>query len=75
MHPAITTIQIESVSGIGDEAFYQIYPHNQNPFIWVCKGNTAFSIRIITTLEPRPFTNDQERSKLAALAKAAVGKL
>ena len=25
-NPAITTIKIEPVSGIGDEAFYQIYP-------------------------------------------------
>ena len=35
MHPAITTIKIESLSGIGDEAFYQIYPKDASPFIWV----------------------------------------
>ncbi|MGH7582257.1 MAG: hypothetical protein ACREL5_03415 [Gemmatimonadales bacterium] len=74
-HPAITTITVEPVSGIGDQAFYQIYPHNQNPFIWVRKGDVAFSIRIITRLDPRPFTNEQEKAKDAALAKAAVARL
>lgn len=75
MHPAITTIKIEPVSGIGDEAFYQIYPNNQSPFIWVRKGNDTFALRILTQLKPKPFTIDQEKSKEAALAKAAVGKL
>jgi hypothetical protein len=75
MHPAITTIKVEPVSGIGDEAFYQIYPNGQRPFIWVRKGNNTFSIRILTRLKPSPFTLDQEKSKEAALAKAAVAKL
>lgn len=75
MHPAITTIKIEPVSGIGDEAFYQIYPNNQSPFIWVRKGNDTFVIRILTQLKPKPFTIDQEKAKEAVLAKAAVGKL
>jgi hypothetical protein len=74
-HPAITTIKIESVSGIGDEAFYQIYPKDAPPFIWVRKGNTAFDIRIITGLKPRPFTVEQEKSKETVLGKAAVAKL
>ena len=76
MHPAITTIKIESVSGIGDEAFYQIYPNDQAPFIWVRKGNVAFDVRILTRLKPKPpFTNDQLKSKIASLAKAAVARL
>jgi len=74
-HPAITTIKIEPVSGIGNEALYQIYPHDQSPFIWVRKGNIAFSIRIMTRLKPKPFTTDQEKAKEAVLAKAAVAKL
>lgn len=74
-HPAITTIQVQPVAGIGDEAFYQIYPNNQNPFIWFRKGNIAVSIRIITRLDPKPFTLAQEESKLTALATAAVTKL
>lgn len=75
MHPAITTIKIESVSGIGDEAFYQVYPNDQSPFIWVRKGKTQFVIRILTQPKPKPFTTDQEKSKEAVLAKAAVAKL
>ncbi len=75
-HPKITAIKVEPVSGIGDEAFYEIYPNSQSPFIWVRKGNTAFSIRIVTQLKPKkPFTLDQEKSKDAVLAKAAVAKL
>ena len=75
MHPAITTIKVEPVSGIGDEAFYQIYPHDQNPFIWVRKGDVAFDVRIITKLDPKPFTLEQEKAKDAVLAKAAVARL
>ena len=74
-NPAITTTKIESVSGIGDEAFYEIYPKDQSPIIWVRKGNTAFYIRILTQLEHRPFTIEQEKSKEAVLAKAAVTRL
>ena len=75
MHPAITTIAIEAISGIGDEAFYQIYPKDQSPFIWVRKGNVAFAVRILTGVKPKPFTIAQEKSKEAVLAKAAVAKL
>lgn len=73
--PAITTIQVQPVSGIGDEAFFQIYPNNQNPFIWFRKGNLAVSIRIITRLDPKPFTLAQEQAKLKELATAAVAKM
>jgi RNA polymerase subunit RPABC4/transcription elongation factor Spt4 len=66
----------EPVSGVGDEAFYQIYPNNPSPFIWVRKGSGALSIRILTRLKPSPpFTIDQSKSKLLVLAKAAVAKL
>ena len=75
MHPAITTIKIEPISGIGDEAFYQVYPNDQSPFVWVRKGDTVFDIRILTRMKPRPFTTDQEKSKEAVLAKAAVLRL
>ena len=73
-HPAITTIKIEPVSGIGDEAFYQVYPSG-GPFIWVRKGNVAISIRILTRANPRAFTDDQDKAKEVVLAKAAVAKL
>lgn len=71
--PAITTIKIEPVSGVGDEAFYQIYP-NASPFIWVRKGSNAISIRILGTKTNR-FGLEAEKAKELALAKAAVAKL
>jgi hypothetical protein len=71
--PAITTIKIEPVSGVGDEAFYQIYPKD-SPFIWVRKGSNAISIRILGTKANR-FPLEQEKAKELALAKAVVGKL
>src|SRR6478672_8005802 len=77
--PAVATI--EKVTGIGDEAFYQSYPNSSktlppaSPFLWVRKGNSAFTIRILTRLKPKPFTIEQEKAKEAVLAKVAVGKL
>lgn len=73
-HTVITTIKIEPVSGIGDEAFYQVYP-SDGPFIWVRKGNVAISIRIVTGAKPRAFTDEQDKAKEVVLAKAAVAKL
>lgn len=74
MHPALPQIKVEPVSGIGDEAFYQLYP--DSPFIWARKGTTAISIRIMSRMKPKPpFTNDEEKAKLIPLAKAAVAKL
>jgi len=70
----VATIKIEPVSGIGDEAFYQLFPSG-SPFIWVRKGNNAISIRILTWDKPRVFTNDQDKAKLGVLAKAAIAKL
>jgi len=74
-HPAITTIKIEPVAGIGDEAFYQLYPGDNPPFIWVRKGNSSISVRVITGTKPPPFTHEQEKTKITALAKAAAARL
>jgi len=77
--PAVATI--EKVTGIGDEAFYQSYPNSSktlppgSPFLWVRKGNSAFTIRILTRLKPKPFTIEQEKAKEATLAKVVVVKL
>lgn len=66
----------EPVSGVGDEAFYQLLPkNNTEPLIWVHKGTGAISIRVITVQKPSPFTIDQVKAKELALAKAAVAKL
>jgi hypothetical protein len=76
LHSTNPVIKVEPVSGIGDEAFYQLYPNNASPLIWVRKGTSAFSIRIITRQKPQPpFTVDQEKAKETVLAKAAVAKL
>jgi hypothetical protein len=72
--PAITTIKIEVVSGVGDEAFYQIYPAPRDPFIWVRKGKNAISIKIMGT-KANQFSVEQDKSKLLTLAKSAVAKL
>lgn len=72
--PAIKTIKVEPVTGIGDEAFYQFYP-SASPFLFARKGNTAFSVRILRGTRSKPFTVEQEKSKEAALAKAAVARL
>lgn len=71
--PAITTIKVEPVSGVGDEAFYQIYP-NASPFIWFRKGSTAISIRILGS-KTNSFSLDQNKAKELALAKAALAKM
>ena len=73
-NPAIKTIKIEPVSGVGDEAFYQIYPNGQSPFIWVRKGTKAFSIRMLGT-KTNSFSLEQDKAKELALAKVALGKL
>ena len=70
----MTPPQDEPVGGVGDEAFYQIYPAPHDPFIWVRKGNNAFSIIIMGT-KANQFSPAQDKSKLLTLAKAAVGKL
>jgi hypothetical protein len=76
-----TFAAVEPVAGIGDEAFYQAYPNSSktlpasSPFLWVRKGNSAFSLRILTRLKPKPFTIEQEKAKEAVLAKTAVAKL
>ena len=72
--PAITTIKIEPVSGVGDEAFYQIYPNGQSPFIWVRKGTKTFSIRMLGT-KTNSFSLEQDKAKELVLAKAALTKL
>ena len=71
----VAAITIEPVSGIGDEAFYQLFASGSSPFIWVRKGNNTISIRILTWDKPRVFTVDQDKAKLAVLAKAAIAKL
>ena len=73
MHTVITTIKIEPASGLGDNAFYQLFPAD-SPMLWVLKGNTAFSLRIMTRVKTAPFSVEQEKSKEAGLAKSVLAK-
>src|ERR1041385_4045949 len=59
----VPTIKVEPVGGVGDDAFYQIYPAPHGPFIWVRKGNETFSITIIGT-KANQFSLEQGKSKL-----------
>jgi hypothetical protein len=66
---------IEPVSGIGDEAFYEIPKSSESPFLYVRKGDAAFSLRILNGLKLKAFTRDEEKTKEASLAKAAAVRL
>lgn len=65
---------IETVSGVGDEAYYEIIK-SESPILVVRKGNTAIGVRILNGLKFKAFTLEQEKAKEAELAKAAVGRL
>ena len=67
-------ITIEPITGIGDEAYYEMVK-SDSPFLFVRKGNTGFSVRILNGLKLKAFTREQEKAKEADLAKAAVAKL
>ncbi len=66
---------IETVPGIGDEAYYEILKTSESPFLVVRKGNTAFTVRVLNGSKLKAFTLEQEKAKEADLAKAAVAKL
>ncbi len=67
-------IKKEPVSGIGDEAYYQLFG-SDSPALVVRKGSSAFNIRILNGLKFKPFAMDQVKAKEADLAKDAVAKL
>jgi hypothetical protein len=67
-------ITIEPVTGIGDEAYYELFK-GDSPFLVVRKGNTTFNVRILNGLKLKAFTLEQEKAKEADLAKAAAAKL
>jgi hypothetical protein len=67
--------KIEPVSGVGDDAFYQLYTTGGTPFLWVKKGSQTISIRISTRRKDPPFTEAQLKSKLLVLGKTAVAKM
>ncbi len=70
----MTRLKVEPVSGIGDEAYYEIFG-SESPMLVVRKGDSAFNIRILNGLKFKPFAVAQVKAKEADLAKAAVAKL
>jgi hypothetical protein len=67
-------IKIESVSGVGDEAYYEIFK-SDSPFLAVRKGTLAIQVRILNGLKFKALSLDEEKARELALAKAAVAKL
>ena len=67
-------IKIEPVSGIGDEAYYEVFSAD-SPLLVVRKGSSAFNVRILNGLKFKPFAVGQVKAKEADLAKAVVAKL
>lgn len=60
--------------GIGDDAYYVLYG-SDSPQLMVRKGSVQFSVRILNGFKFKPFTLDQEKSKEATLAQAALKAL
>ncbi len=67
-------ITIETVSGIGDDAFYEIPKGSEAPILQVRKGSSFFTLRILNGLKSKPFTLGEVKAKEATLAKNAVGR-
>lgn len=74
-HPNIPTIKTEPVSGVGEDAFYQLYPKGDTPFLWVKKGDKSISIRIIMGTKDKAFSLEQLKAKLLVLGKEAIARL
>lgn len=60
--------------GIGDDAYYLLYG-SDSPQLMVRKGSVQFGVRILNGFKFKPFTLDQEKSKEATLAQAALKAL
>ena len=69
--PRITT---EALTGVGDEAFYEIPKGHDTPILQVRKGGETFALRILDGLKSKPFKLEDVKTKEATLAKVAVGR-
>jgi len=69
--PRITT---EAVTGIGDEAFYEIPKGRETPILQVRKGNSVFTLRILNGSKSQAFALNEVKAKEATLAKEAAGR-
>jgi hypothetical protein len=69
--PRITT---EPLTGVGDEAFYELPKGKETPILQVRKGDSVFTLRILDGLKSKPFTLADVKTKEATLAKSAAGR-
>lgn len=60
--------------GIGDDAYYILYG-SDSPQLMVRRGGAQFSVRVLNGFKFKAFTLDQEKTKEATLAQAAVKAL
>lgn len=67
-------IKTEPVSGIGDEAFYELPGPHEAPILQVRKGSEVFTLRVLNGLKLTPFTVEDVKAKEASLAKAAAAR-
>jgi len=67
-------ITIETVSGIGDDSFYEIPKDRETPILQVRKGGAVFTLRILNGLKSKPLALDEVKAKEATLAKSAAGR-
>jgi hypothetical protein len=63
------------MSGVGDDAFYEVFQSHESPMFVVRKGDAAFQVRVLNGLELRAFSLDEEKAKEAQLGKMAAGQL
>lgn len=66
------SVKIEAVSGVGDDAYYQL---GGSPRLTVRRGSTDFQVQILNGFNFKAFTLAQEKAKEVDLAKAVVAKL
>ena len=66
--------KITPAPGIGDDAYYEQFG-SDSPSLVARKGSAAISIRVLNGLKFKPFTLDQEKSREATLAQAALALL
>ena len=69
-----TQLKPEPVSGIGDEAYYEVFG-SDSPVLVVRKGSSAFNLRILNGLKFKAFAVGEVKAKEAELAKEVVAKL
>jgi hypothetical protein len=67
-------LKTESVSGIGDEAYF-IFPSGGDPILAVRKGGVAFQLKVLNGYKIKPHLGAEEvKARELVLAAAAAGR-